>query len=66
MKANVMPIGLGLILLLILTLVLTFGLSLEPRYWVMGSGLVLLLTLSVYVLHQIRRSMRQYVREPTL
>ena len=67
MKVNVMPMLLSLIVVFMLVLMLRFGSALEMRYWVMGSGLLLLvMMLTLYVLYQIRKSMRQYVREPTL
>lgn len=67
MKSNVMPMLWSLIVVFMLVLMLRFGSALEMRYWVMGSGLLLLvMMLTLYVLYQIRKSMRQYVREPTL
>ena len=66
MKSNVMPMLWSLIVVFMLVLILRFGSALEMRYWVMGSGLLLVMMLTLYVLYQIRQSMRQYVREPTL
>lgn len=66
MKSNVMPMLLSLIVVFMLVLILRFGSALEMRYWVMRSGLLLVMMLTLYVLYQIRKSMRQYVREPTL
>ncbi len=66
MKSNVMPMLWSLIVVFMLVLILRFGSALEMRYWVMRSGLLLVMMLTLYVLYQIRKSMRQYVREPTL
>lgn len=66
MKSNVMPMLWSLIVMFMLVLILRFGSALEMCYLVMGSGLLLLVMLTLYVLYQIRKSMRQYVREPTL
>ena len=66
MKSNVMPMLWSLIVMFMLVLILRFGSALEMRYWVMRSGLLLVMMLTLYVLYQIRKSMRQYVREPTL